>query len=57
MFTKDELLRTVWDFRSSGRTRTLDSHASRLRRKLRAVDAGAELVVNVWGVGYRLLDA
>ena len=29
-----ELLRDVWGFRSSGRTRTLDSHASRLRRRL-----------------------
>jgi DNA-binding response OmpR family regulator len=57
VFTKEELLRTVWDYRSHGRTRTLDSHASRLRRKLRAVDFGAELVVNVWGVGYRLLEA
>ena len=36
-----------------GRTRTLDSHASRLRRKLnRNGDAG--YVLNVWGVGYRL---
>ena len=40
-----------------GRTRTLDSHASRLRRKLRDTGAGAGLVENVWGVGYRLLAA
>ena len=54
VFTKDELLRDVWGFRSFGRTRTLDSHASRLRRKL--AGAGAEdCVLNVWGVGYRLL--
>lgn len=53
--TKEDLLRDVWGFRSAGRTRTLDSHASRLRRKLR--EAGAVgFVVNVWGVGYRLLD-
>lgn len=50
--TRDELLRTVWGFRAQGRTRTLDSHASRLRRKL-AVD-GDRWIVNVWGVGYRL---
>jgi DNA-binding response OmpR family regulator len=56
VFTKEELLRTVWGFRSSGRTRTLDSHASRLRRKLRLVDAVTPFVVNVWGVGYRLLE-
>jgi DNA-binding response OmpR family regulator len=54
VFTKEELLRDVWGFRSLGRTRTLDSHASRLRRKL--ANAGAEeCVLNVWGVGYRLL--
>lgn len=54
VFTKEQLLRDVWGFRSLGRTRTLDSHASRLRRKLAAAGAG-EAVVNVWGVGYRLL--
>jgi len=55
VFTKEELLREVWGFRSLGRTRTLDSHASRLRRKLQAFDPGP-FVVNVWRVGYRLLD-
>ena len=54
VFTKDELLRDVWGFRSQGRTRTLDSHASRLRRKLDP--AGARYVFNCWGVGYRLLE-
>ena len=54
VFTKDELLRDVWGFRSQGRTRTLDSHASRLRRKLDP--KGARYVCNCWGVGYRLLD-
>ena len=55
VFTKEELLRDVWGFQSVGRTRTLDSHASRLRRKLEAA-GGGPFVVNVWGVGYRLLD-
>ena len=36
------------------RTRTLDSHASRLRRKLNRNEAAA-YVINVWGVGYRLV--
>ena len=53
VFTKGELLREVWRFRAPGRTRTLDAHACRLRRKLG--DAGGDrLVENVWGVGYRL---
>ena len=55
VFTKEELLREVWGFRALGRTRTLESHASRLRKKLR-VAGGDHFVVNVWGVGYRLLE-
>jgi DNA-binding response OmpR family regulator len=55
VFSKEQLLRDVWGFRSLGRTRTLDSHASRLRRKLARPDA-APYVVNVWGVGYKLLE-
>jgi DNA-binding response OmpR family regulator len=55
VFTKEQLLREVWGFRALGRTRTLDSHASRLRRKLQAC-ADGPFVVNVWGVGYRLLE-
>ncbi len=55
VFTKEELLSAVWDHAGTTKSRTLDSHASRLRRKLAA--AGAEgLVVNCWGVGYRLWD-
>jgi len=48
VFTKEELLRDVWGFQSQGRTRTLDSHASRLRRKLIETGRGP-FVVNVWG--------
>lgn len=54
VFSKEDLLRTIWGYRSSGSTRTLDSHACRLRQKL-ARD-GDRLLVNVWGVGYRLVD-
>lgn len=55
VFTKEELLRGVWGFRALGTTRTLDSHACRLRQKLG--EQGERFVVNVWGVGYRLVDA
>jgi DNA-binding response OmpR family regulator len=54
VWTKEELLRDVWGFRSLGTTRTLDSHACRLRNKLAA--DGDRYVINVWGVGYRLVD-
>jgi DNA-binding response OmpR family regulator len=54
VFTKDELLRAVWGLHEPHRTRTLDSHVARLRRKL--AEQGVQAVVNVWGVGYRLSD-
>jgi DNA-binding response OmpR family regulator len=53
VFSKRELLEQVWDFKSHGRTRTLDSHASRLRQKL-AEYSDRQWVVNVWGHGYRI---
>jgi len=56
VYKKEELLRDVWGFRSLGRTRTLDSHASRLRRKLN-LNGESTYIVNVWGVGYRLVPA
>jgi DNA-binding response OmpR family regulator len=54
VFTKEELLRDVWGYRAQGHTRTLDSHACRLRQKLRV--QGDQFILNVWGVGYRLVD-
>jgi DNA-binding response OmpR family regulator len=54
VFTKEELLRDVWGFRSLGRTRTLDSHASRLRRRLSEA-SDTPYVLNEWGIGYRLM--
>jgi DNA-binding response OmpR family regulator len=54
VFTREQLLRDVWGFRGEVHTRTLDSHACRLRAKL-ASDTH-RLLINVWGVGYRLID-
>jgi DNA-binding response OmpR family regulator len=54
VFTKEDLLESVWGYRSPGKTRTLDSHASRLRRKLDPEHS--RYIVNCWGIGYRLVD-
>ncbi|MGK2933128.1 MAG: response regulator transcription factor [Solirubrobacterales bacterium] len=54
VYSKEELLRDVWGYRSLGHTRTLEAHASRLRRKLDP-DEG-RFIVNCWGVGYRLVS-
>lgn len=55
VFAKEELLRDVWGVRGpAAKARTLDRHASRLRRKLDP--DGRRFVVNCWGVGYQLID-
>ncbi len=54
VFGKQELLRAVWGYQAPVATRTIDSHASRLRCKLRA-EGGEQWVINVRGVGYRLI--
>ena len=49
VFTRAELMRGIWGLQTLGHTRTLDSHASRLRREL-CGDGPYKLVINVWGV-------
>ncbi len=54
-FTRAELTREVWDYdpQAAGPSRTVDSHAHRLRQKLS--QAGAEpMLQTVRGVGWRL---
>ncbi|HYA08637.1 MAG TPA: response regulator transcription factor [Gaiellaceae bacterium] len=53
VFTRERLLREVWGYRTYVPTRTLESHASRVRCKLARAGLPG-YVVNVWGVGYKL---
>ena len=56
--THQELLRQVWGVDGHVRTRALEiTHAFRLRHKLAAAGPGRKLVINVWGVGYRLCNS
>jgi len=54
---KAELLERIWGYRNSHTTRTLDSHASRLRRRIEAIQPNTRYIVNRWGVGYALRAA
>jgi DNA-binding response OmpR family regulator len=55
VFTRGELMQAVWGWPDPDeiRTRTVDSHACRLRRKLSG--SGERFVVNAWGIGYSLM--
>jgi len=56
VFSREHLLRDVWGYPSYSATRTVESHASRLRVKLTAAGLFG-WVVNDWGVGYKLRPA
>ena len=52
VFTRQELLRDVWGYRTP--SRTVDSHSCRLRQKL--ANSEHRLVINVRGIGYKLAE-
>ncbi len=51
VFTRDELLATVWGYDYFGDQRTVDVHIRRLRTKLAPL--AHEYLTTVWGVGYQ----
>ncbi len=53
VFTRDNLLDSLWGYDYYGDTRTVDSHIKRLRAKLDTVDHPAWSIQTVWGVGYK----
>ncbi|WP_203247666.1 response regulator transcription factor [Sporosarcina beigongshangi] len=53
-FTREQLLRTAWDFNTFTDIRTVDSHIRNLREKLK--NAGFpmdDFLKTVWGIGYK----
>ncbi len=53
VFTRDNLLDSLWGFDYYGDTRTVDSHIKRLRAKLDSVEHPGWGLKTIWGVGYK----
>ncbi len=53
VFSRDNLLDSVWGYDYYGETRTIDSHIKRLRSKLESVNHPNWNIKTVWGVGYK----
>ncbi len=53
VFTRNQLLDEVWGFDYFGDSRTVDVHIKRLREKIEDDPANPELLLTVWGVGYK----
>ncbi|GAA4870475.1 DNA-binding response regulator ResD [Paenibacillus vulneris] len=55
VFSREELLKDVWNYEFFGDLRTVDTHVKRLREKLNKVSPdAAAMITTVWGVGYKL---
>lgn len=55
VFTREQLLKDVWQYEFFGDLRTVDTHVKRLREKLNKVSPeAAKMIGTVWGVGYKL---
>lgn len=53
VFTRDNLLDSLWGFDYYGDSRTVDSHIKRLRAKLDKVPHSKWSIKTIWGVGYK----
>jgi len=55
VFSREQLLKDVWNYEFFGDLRTVDTHVKRLREKLNKVSPeAAKMITTVWGVGYKL---
>lgn len=53
VFTRDNLLDSLWGMDYYGDPRTVDSHIKRLRAKLDKVEHPSWSIRTIWGVGYK----
>ena len=56
VFPRKYLLEKIWDFSYEGYDRTIDSHINRLRAKIEENPENPQMVLTVWGIGYKFSD-
>ena len=55
LFTRDNLLNSIWGYDYYGETRTVDTHIKRIRGKLDAYSHPEWSIKTVWGAGYKFV--
>ena len=53
VFSREQLLESIWGYEYFGDTRTVDNHIKRIRQKLGVKDDSLWDIKTVWGVGYK----
>ena len=56
VFSRENLLETIWKYDYLGDLRTVDVHIRRLREKIEKVPSQPEYIHTKWGVGYYFTD-
>lgn len=56
VFTRDQLMESVWGYTFAAETSTVTVHVRRLREKVEADPAHPRRLLTAWGVGYRFID-
>ena len=53
VFSREQLLESIWGYEYFGDTRTVDTHIKRIRQKLEVKPDSLWDIKTVWGVGYK----
>jgi DNA-binding response OmpR family regulator len=56
VYTRSQLLDTVWGYGHEGYEHTVNSHINRLRSKIEENPAQPRYILTVWGVGYKFAE-
>ncbi len=56
VFSREQLLNTVWGYDFEGFSRTVDVHVQHVRERIEAAGGNPGLIATVWGVGYKFED-
>jgi DNA-binding response OmpR family regulator len=56
VFTRSQLLDSVWGYGHEGYEHTVNSHINRLRAKIEANPGQPRYILTVWGVGYQFAE-
>ena len=55
--TREALLDSVWDYRATPITRTVDMHIAKLRKKIEPDPREPRYLLTIHGLGYKLAEA
>lgn len=56
VYSRGQILDTVWGYGHDGYEHTVNSHINRLRAKIEIDPARPRYILTVWGIGYKFSD-